>query len=40
MHKKSKNIIGYNMNLNFDNIRSQTFKFVQLTVELLQINYT
>ena len=37
---KSENIIGYNTNLNLDNIRSHKFKLAQLTVEVSQNNYT
>ena len=34
----SENTIGYNTNLNFDNIRSHTLNFVQFTVKLSQNN--
>ena len=37
---KSENIIGHNMNLNLDNIRSHAFKLVQITVELSQNSHT
>ena len=34
---KSENRFGYNMKLNLDNIRSNTFNLVQFTVETSQI---
>ena len=40
MPKNSENIVGFNFNLNLDNIRSHTFKIVQFTVDLSQNNNT